>query len=504
VASPPSPFLLAADLFDPPAHPDADDPVGFAGRVLNFHAWSKQAEIMEAVRDHPKVAVRSSHGPGKTATAAQIALWFLKTHGPECRVITTAPTWQQVEQLLWREIRAGVTRSTMLLGEPVFPQPSAAKLELGEQWFALGLSTNEPERFQGHHAPAILLIVDEASGVDESIFEAAEGFLTAEGAHVLLLGNPTRVGGQFHRAFTTERADWHTIHISTFDTPNYTGERVRPEIARSLPRKGWAEEKACQWGVNSPIYQVRVLGDFPSQAANAVMSLSDVEAAQERESVVPVPARLQDVCVSVDIAEYGDDETVIGTRHGARIRLRRAYHGRDLMETVGHVIEVWRELRAESHADPFIVVDDVGLGGGVRSRLRELGYRVVPFKGSEASFTGDYPNRRSEAWYAFAEALPGLDLDGDEQLLADLTSPTYKLNSRGQRVVEPKSETKARLGRSPDRADMALMSLTPERSAVVASDGVRATGHVPPVGHPEFETRADRRRSTSALRSEPM
>jgi phage terminase large subunit len=485
-----SPWLVAADLFDPKPDPYAADPVGFARDVLGFKSWSKQAEILEAVRDHPRVAVRSSHGPGKTATAAQIVPWFLKTH-PNSRVITTAPTWQQVEQLLWREIRSSVTKANALAVEQIFPQASAAKLELGEQWFALGLSTNEPERFQGHHAPFILLVVDEASGVDERIFQAAEGFLTAEGAHVLLLGNPTKLGGQFHRAFTVERATWHTIHISTFDTPNYTGEPVPPEVARSLPRKGWAEEKARAWGVKSPMYQVRVLGNFPSQASNAVVPLHQVEEAQARESIAPWPALLSDVTVTCDVARFGDDETVIATRHGAQIRIREHYHGRDLMQTVGHVIRAWKMLAEEAGAHPRIVIDDTGVGGGVTDRLRELGYTVTPFNGGNRSYTGDYPNRRSEAWFAFAEALPGLDLDGDDQLAADLTSPTYKLDSQGRRVVEPKGETKKRLGRSPDRADAALMTLV--SPTPVSMPGLEAMGPpVPPAGLGDWEAGAPR------------
>lgn len=500
---PPDPFALAADLLYPEADPHADDPVGFAKDILGFAAWSKQAEIMEAVRDHPRVAVRSSHGPGKTATAAQIVLWFLKTHR-NSRVITTAPTWQQVEQLLWREIRTGVTKANGLSATNVFPPAQVTKLEFAEQWFALGLSTNEPERFQGHHAPFLLLVVDEASGVAEGIFEAAEGFQTAEGAHVLLVGNPTKIGGQFHRAFTTERADWHTIHISTFDTPNYTGEVVPADVARSLPRKGWAEEKARQWGEGSPMYQVRVLGNFPSQASDAVMSLADVESAQLRESLTPYPARLEDVTVSCDVARYGDDETIIMTRHGAQLRLRNAYRGRDLMQTVGHVVNAWKQLRDEASAAPRIVIDDTGVGGGVTDRLRELGYSVVPFNGGNAAITDDYPNRRSEAWFAFADSLPGLDLDGDEQLLADLTSPTYKLDSRGRRVVEAKAETKKRLGRSPDRADAALMTLV-RAPVIVIDDAPGRSGRIPPAGHPDFEVGPPQGGSvTSGLRNEPM
>lgn len=433
---------------------------------------------MEAVRDYPRVAVRSSHGPGKTATAAQIGLWFLKTHR-NSRVITTAPTWQQVEQLLWREIRAGVT-SANGMSAAVFPKPQVTKLEFDEQWFALGLSTNEPERFQGHHAPFILLIVDEASGVAEGIFEAAEGFLTAEGAHVLLVGNPTRIGGQFHRAFTTERADWRTIHISTFDTPNYTGEAVPAAIARSLPSAGWAASRARAWGEQSPMYQVRVLGNFPSEQTNTAVALHVVEAAQQRRLHADPNLHLN--TIACDVARFGDDETVIATRTGMRVRLTHTYNGKATTETAGWLLS---EVRRYPPGSVSVVIDDAGVGGGVTDIVREQlardqQYAIVPVtahNGGHAAFVPDeYPNRRSELWFAMAERLPELDLDTDDQLAADLSSPTYRMDSSGRRVVESKDDTKKRLGRSPDRGDAVLMTLVPPAAdAVVASAPRRAS-----------------------------
>jgi phage terminase large subunit len=477
----PDPWAVAADIFDPPEHPYSTDPVAFASDELGFQAWSKQRDIIQAVRDHPRVAVRSSHGPGKTATAAQVALWFLAVHR-NSRVITTAPTWAQVEQLLWREIRASVARAHAAGRGAEFPKPFATKLELGVEWFAIGLSTNEPERFQGHHADHLLLIVDEASGVDEKIFEAAEGFLTAEGAHMLLLGNPTRPGGQFHRAFTTERADWHTIHISTFDTPNYTGEPVPPEVARSLPRADWADEKKRAWGEGSPMYQVRVLGNFPSKAANGVCALHDVEQAQQRELTGREHGK--PATIGVDVARFGDDDTVISVRANQRIRIRKVVHGKATTEVAGTVIRYAAIVQEETGALPIIVVDDVGVGGGVTDLLRERlpDHQVIGFNGGETAYDPDeYPNRRSELWFAMADALPELDLDQDEQLAADLTAPTYKIDSRGRRVVEPKKDTKKRLGRSPDRADSVMLTLVKpvtvtlpaadERGGVLRGDG---------------------------------
>lgn len=473
------PFLVAADIFDPPPTPYANDPVGFALDRLGFYTWSKQREIMESVRDHERTAVRACHGPGKTAVAARVALWFLDAHPGNSRVVTTAPTWAQVVDLLWREIRSAVGTAHARQELLSWPVPSATKLDLGEQWFAIGHSTDRPERFQGHHALHLLLIVDEASGVHESIFEAAEGFLTAGGAHVLLLGNPTQTGGTFHRAFTKERASWNCIHISAYDCPNETGEEVPPEVARALPRKGWAEERRNAWGEESWIYQVRVLGNFAKNTKDIVFSLSDVEEAQTRG--LPADSALDRVVITCDVARFGDDETVIAERIGDHIRILESYRGKrppsttagpqsdDLVATAGRIAE-----HASRHpvAHVRIVVDDTGVGGGVTDILRRNKWPVTAFNGGEQAFRPDqFPNRRSELWLEGAAQIEDLDLDPDDQLAADLTAPKYTYDLKQRKVVERKEETKKRLGRSPDRGDAVLLTLVPAQSLGAIAPG---------------------------------
>jgi hypothetical protein len=216
------------------------------------------------------------------------------------------------------------------------------------------------------------------------------------------------------------------------------------------------DEKKAQWGEDSPTYQIRVLGEFPTAADTQIMGLAAIEAAQQRE-VAPEPPAI----VACDVARFGSDETVIAIRLGRNVRIARAYHGKDLMQTCGHIVEVVRHLRNQG-VDARIVVDDAGLGGGVTDRLREQGYSVDAFNGGErAADPSLYPNRRSEAWFAFSEVLGTLDLDDDPQLAADLVAPRYKVDSAGRRVVEPKDTTKKRLGRSPDRADAVLMAYAP-------------------------------------------
>lgn len=448
------------------------DPVGFAREELLYTAWSKQREILEAVRDHPAVAVKACHGPGKTSCAAVAVLTFLDAF-PGSRVITTAPTWHQVENLLWREIRSRLAKAHHAGRALSFPKPSATKLELGPDWFAIGQSTNEPERFQGHHAPHLLLIVDEASGVAEAIFEAAEGFRTTEGAHILLLGNPTQIGGQFHRAFTSESDRWHTISISVFDTPNYTGEDVPPEVAAALPKLGWAGEMERSWGVDSPVYQVRVLGEFPTNAADSVIPLSWVVAAQARWKAMDLGSLGPLRTIGVDVARSGTDRTVLAIRHDDAITELVRLPQQGTMDTANDVKYRLAAMSENPVEAPTAIVDVIGVGAGVVDRLRELKVQVVPFNASEKTDRMDktyevgFTNKRAAMYWNLREML---DPDGpfeiclppDENLTGDLTTPKWQVMAGGRIQIESKDDIRKRLGRSTDDGDAVAMAFWPE------------------------------------------
>jgi hypothetical protein len=432
------------------------DPVAFCREVLKFEPWSAQRQILESVRDHGRTTVRSCHGAGKTAIAARCALWFLAVH-PNSRVITTAPTWQQVKGLLWREIHVAYHAAGGLIGGEIFD----TRLELGPEWVAFGLSTDRPERFQGHHAPDILTIFDEASGVEEGIYEAASGFLTTPGARVLMIGNPTRTSGEFFASFNSSRGFYNPIAIPASSTPAFTGERVPPEVARKLVSREWVETHRLKWGEHSPLYQVRVEAKFPSQSDDVVVALADLEEAQQR-TVEPG----QPLIVSADVARFGNDTTVIGVRRGNHFRVARAYGGKDLMSTVGEILTVARELHAEHGRKPTLILDDSGLGGGAVDRLQEVGeFRTIAYVGARSpKQPREYVNARGEDHFMLAEILSTLDLDpADEDLAADLLASRYSLDSAARRVVESKAEVKKRLRRSPDRADCVIMAYSVER-----------------------------------------
>lgn len=465
------------------------DPVWWCEHVLKVKLWSKQVEIIESVRDNPRTAVRSCHGIGKSFTAGQVILWFVNSFSPSI-VLSTAPTWRQVEKLVWKEVRASYARARRA-GRPLGGNllPASPELQIvRDQWYAAGLSTNDPDRFQGYHEKHILVIVDEAAGVPEDIFESIEGVLTSERSRLLLLGNPTSIGGTFHKAF--RGAGYHTIHIGAFDTPNFTAFGITQDdfesntweakIAGPLPNPklitpAWAYDKFLKWGPDSPAYQARVLGNFPEAGDDTLIPLAWVEAAQARwlddEPGEPVE-------IGCDVARFGRDATVIATRRGRRVDPLLVHSQKDTMETAGLIMAAQRETGAST-----VKVDEIGIGAGVVDRLRELKCPAVGVNVASAPVEPErFTNLRTELWWNLRELLnpnpranPNpIALPPDDELLVDLTNVKYRLDSRGRMQLESKDEIKKRLGRSPDRGDAVVLAFAPStRQDLVALEVLR-------------------------------
>lgn len=436
-----------------------EDPVFFATEALGAHLWSMQKDIARSVRDNRRTAVKACHGPGKTMVAATIVHWFLRL--PNSRVVTTATTWPQIEKQLWHEIARLHRNARYPLGGRLLK----TEYHLDGDRYAIGLSTKpeNQESFAGHHAENILLIFDEASGIPQPIFDTGEGYMTTPGARQLLIGNPIRPSGQFYDAFTRQRKDYNTFSISVYDTPNFTGEPVPPDVARRLVSRQWAEEYRNRVGEGSAEWQYRALGEFPKSAENSVIWLSDVEEAQARD--IPIEVLHPDAISRIvcDVARFGSDETVIMHRHGYKVSLIETYTGQDTMQTVGRIVNAKADTGATE-----IVVDDTGVGGGVTDRLRELGHDVIAFNGAETAIESDhYFNARTEIWFNLQQALKHADIPEDALITADLCAPIYKFDSQGRRQLEPKDNTKKRIGRSPDRGDALAMCFAPSRKNVM-------------------------------------
>ena len=247
------------------------EPVRFAHDALGVSLWWKQQEVLNAVMRHRRVAVKSGNGLGKDFTAAVAVLWYVHCHDPAI-VLSTAPTFRQVRHVLWRQIHRLHRGAVEELGGKMLD----TRWELAEDRYALGLSAAGADQFQGFHCRNVFVVVDEAEGVDEEIYEAIDSVMTSENPTLLLIGNPTVTAGPFHRAFHQESGIYHTITISALESPNV--QRGQVEIP-GLTTAAWVEERRIVWGEDSDRYRARVLGQFPRRGEDNLIAMDDIEAA---------------------------------------------------------------------------------------------------------------------------------------------------------------------------------------------------------------------------------
>lgn len=412
------------------------DPAWYLREILGVpYITPQQAEVIGSVAANRRTAVTAGNGVGKTWLAARLALWFLYAH-PGAKVVTTAPTWHQVQNLLWRELRIAHSQARFPLGG----QLNQTELNLSDEWFAIGLSTNDPTRFQGIHAPRVMVIFDEATGVAPGIWEASEGLAVGPEDRFLAIGNPTDPTSEFKRK--EDAGLWNVIRLNCEEHPNVlTGTIVVPGAVT----KEWVEEREVEYGGReSSLYRARVRGLWPEEGDDVLIPLRLVEAAQARW--VEPAGKL--IAVGCDVARYGQDETVIfQIREGGMVSRPIVRHGQNLMETAGQLLAM---------RSPALGVDDAGLGGGVTDRLKEQAVPVTAcIGGSSAKEDKKFVNSRAEMWWALREALEAGDLalPDDRKLAADLTNVKFSYDSRGRIKLESKDEIKKRINRSPDRGD---------------------------------------------------
>ncbi len=433
----------------------SDDPVWFAQELLGANPWSKQREILTALRDNDFIAVRSCNGAGKTFTAALATLWWLCSY-EEAVVITTAPSERQVKELLWREIRHLHRRNEGLIGGRL----TSTRLEISDKCFAYGFSTNTQERFQGFHNRNMLVIVDEASGVHEFIFDAVFGYLTSENSKILLIGNPSSLAGTFYDAFHKNRDHWKTIHISAFDTPAFQSDGEvslnSGEFSAGIATPKWVQHIADQRGTDSAVYQFRVLGEFPDEADDTLIALRLIEAAVERHCNND---DTHDAIMGVDVARFGSDQTVAIVRKGPRVIDIQAFGKSDLMQTTGRMIDLARHYDVNK-----MYVDEIGMGAGVIDRINELGaLQVVGINSSSKSQDSErYLNFRAQMFDGLRQRFADCEISipDDPELISQLASLTYRYTSRGQLQIESKDQIRSSGRQSPDKADALALAFT--------------------------------------------
>lgn len=432
------------------------NPVGFVYEVLGAIPDEWQALVMEDVANgERRISIRSGHGIGKSTVLAWLLIWFILTRIPSKGAVT-APTYGQLFDALYAETKSWAKRLPGWLSVLLDIKSDRIELKSAPEDAFVTVRTSraeQPEAIQGIHAKNVMLIVDEASGVPEAVYEAGQGSMSGgdkegEMAVTILAGNPTKASGYFYETHTKHAHRWKTYKVSCLDSPRASAAYI--------------EEIKEKYGEDSNVYRVRVLGEFPLAEDNTVLAIGLLQDAAQRE--IEVDPKVQAVW-GLDVARFGDDSSVLTKRRGGYFYPQQSWRKLDLMQLTGAVKHEW-DVTPPPDRPRLILVDVIGIGSGVVDRLRELGLPVRGVNVAEApAVKGDrYRNLRAELWFrvkAWQDARAGV-LPNDPELINQLASVRYHFSSTGKVQVESKADMRKRGLASPDKADSLVLTFADE------------------------------------------
>ena len=420
--------------------------------IPGFIPSEQQIELFKAMDSGSKrTTIRSGHGTGKDTGASICILQFLTTRAYS-KVVCTAPTARQLHDILWSEISKWL-RKSVLADEFVIQNDKIFHKESPKEWWARAVSTNvraskedQAETLAGFHGDHLFIVVDEASGVPDPVFIPLEGALTQEDNKTLLIGNMTKSSGYFYDShFHTEiKKDWHRLHWNSEDSTN-----VDPSYPLYM---------ATKYGKDSDVYRIRVEGNPPVESGNTLIPLSwGIQCVGN-----PIEQNPEDpLYLSVDVARYGEDSSVILPRRGPVILPWESYRGINTISLASNALKEYQTMEADG-----ICVDVIGVGAGVVDWLeRKKVPGLVEVNVAESSSDPvKFRRLRDELWwnvrencakarYSFPDVKPPGETESlGETLANELSSVRYEFVG-SQLVVESKKSLKLRGVASPNIAD---------------------------------------------------
>jgi len=486
-------LLLNAEKTNPWAKYESD-PVAFIEHGLGETLWSKQREILESVRDNKRTAVPACHAPGKSHLAARAVAWWMSVHPPGTAIaITTATTFKQVRNIMWAQIRR-VHMSHNLPGEIL-----TTEWKMDDTVVAYGFrpADNNEAALQGIHAPNLLIVVDEAGGISDTIGQAMEALMTGGNTRLLVVGNPPTDQEQTWFERICNSPLYNTISISAFDTPNFTGEEAGDckscpqttgahSVSSHLVDERWVKDVMSEFGDDSPFVEARVHARFPQTGTGKVIPYQWAEASIDNES----PLEGNEIRLGVDIASDGGDEFVIAKADGFSVKIVHRSSGSvnaNAVDVAGVILRFIQSAQEEHEAKGIskrvrVKIDTIGVGWGVVSMLKTWGQErrhnaeIIAINVAERpKDQTKFKNQRAEMWWnarsllqPSAEGRQDIRLEVDRAVLAQLAGPTYLSDSSGRIQIESKADMKKRGVSSPDRAEAILLALY-ENKNIVAS-----------------------------------
>jgi len=436
-------------------------PWGKAGTPLEHFSGPRkwQREVLTELTEHIKqnngkvdfdtfrMATSSGRGIGKSALVSWLVIWMMTTRIGSTTIVS-ANSEAQLRSVTWAEITKWLSMSmnthwfevsaTRVMPAKWLTELVERDLKLGTRYWGVEgrlWSAENPDSYAGvHNFSGVMLVFDEASGIEDSIWSVAAGFFTENTPNRfwLAFSNPRRNSGYFYESFHSKREFWKNKIVDA-RTVEGTDKAVYQQIID-------------EYGADSAQAHVEVFGEFPSASDDQFIGSDIVDEAMIRDKYKDLSAP---IILGVDPARFGADSTVIAVRQGRDIIAIKRYKGDDTMETVGRIIECMEEYK------PVLVnIDEGGLGAGVVDRMKEQRYKVkgVNFANKSKNIMM-YGNKRAEMWGDMREWLRSASIPKDRTLKTDLISPLMKPDSKGAIFLESKKDMKARGLASPDAAD---------------------------------------------------
>jgi hypothetical protein len=436
----------------------------FAREVLRVYLDPEQEACLYSIQNHRRVSIRSGNARGKDFVAAVASICFLTLYYPS-KVIETAPTQRQAVGIMMSEIRSIYNRAAVSLGGEILSERIMFPEDPDPHYLmAFKAGEKEAEPWSGFHSPNLMVVVSEATGLDDVVFDAIEGILQANSKLVLCF-NPFRLSGEAYRSITSPMYRRHRLNC--LEAPNVKAKKqlipgqVDYEWVRALVEdKGWAEpidesevsaeENDFQWEGRwyrpTDLFRIKVLGEPPKESEDVLVPISWIEAAQQRWKENHTVEG--DLKLGVDVAGQGRDFTVFCHRYGPVVEKLVKYSNQDHMVTVGRIGEAIKKKGAAA------LIDTIGEGSGVYSRCRELNHNAKSAKFSESAkglkdYSGQrtFSNMRAYCYWAIRDALNPrhdyqLALPPDDELAQELHETQWTLKSNGDIQIEEKKREK--------------------------------------------------------------
>ena len=422
-------------------------PCLFVKAAFGVDPTDQQAKILNSVAGvGSKTAVKSGHGTGKSCSEAWLGIWHTFNF-EDSKTAATAPSASQLKDVLMAEVGKWISKAHPWVKEQLNYSNMRLSVKGAETTQFLTARTarkEDPSALQGLHAKHMMFLIDEAFGVADPIYEVARGALSGLNSRVLLCGNPTHTSGYAYNAFHKNRELWNRITLSCIDSP--------------IVARQYIEEMAKEYGVDSDIYKIRVLGEFPSAAVCQFIPTDLVELARSRD-IHHSQYSFAPIVLGVDVSYFGDDRSAIFMRQGLASKLLGFWYNISTTKLADIADQFASDLNADA-----IFVDVTGVGAGVVDRLRLIGRDPLAVYFGASASKEDYHNKRAECWGEMKKWLQdgGCIPGNEEDLREDLVGPMYGFTARGKIQLERKEDMKRRGLASPDMGDaLALTFASP-------------------------------------------